>query len=251
MPYVNIKITREGATCGVTDLLMHVLDKRPATAAPGVGPVLATALVAAVADPKSFRSGRNFSAWIGIRARRDRNAAPATIELKRAGASLILMTPSSVATGMRMCRSRESSRHRDRFENAGHESFVAAAGEVIRPTEKDCTCIGVENQPPSVLSSQLGHFESVQGRPCTSGSGPGYCRLFMNREARRRLKWFGGIGSSFKILQTFSFPVATTVPGRKDIHHPNGVIHRDSARFVYGCGGSRCWFDYSYDRSRW
>jgi transposase len=30
--------------------------------APGVGPVLATALVAAVADPKSFRSGRNFSA---------------------------------------------------------------------------------------------------------------------------------------------------------------------------------------------
>ena len=29
--------------------------------APGVGPVLATALVAAVADPKSFRSGRNFS----------------------------------------------------------------------------------------------------------------------------------------------------------------------------------------------
>ena len=35
-------------------------------AASGVGPVLATALVAAVADPKSFRSGRNFSAWIGM-----------------------------------------------------------------------------------------------------------------------------------------------------------------------------------------
>jgi transposase len=34
--------------------------------APGVGPGLATALVAAVADPKSFRSGRNFSAWIGM-----------------------------------------------------------------------------------------------------------------------------------------------------------------------------------------
>ena len=33
---------------------------------PGVGPVLATALVASVADPKSFRSGRNFSAWIGL-----------------------------------------------------------------------------------------------------------------------------------------------------------------------------------------
>ena len=33
---------------------------------PGVGPVLATTLVATVADPKVFRSGRNFSAWIGL-----------------------------------------------------------------------------------------------------------------------------------------------------------------------------------------
>ena len=32
---------------------------------PGVGPLLATALVASVADPKAFRFGRNFSAWIG------------------------------------------------------------------------------------------------------------------------------------------------------------------------------------------
>ena len=32
---------------------------------PGVGPVLATALIASVADPKTFRSGRDFSAWIG------------------------------------------------------------------------------------------------------------------------------------------------------------------------------------------
>jgi transposase len=33
---------------------------------PGVGPALATALVASVADPRAFRSGRNFSAWIGL-----------------------------------------------------------------------------------------------------------------------------------------------------------------------------------------
>jgi transposase len=32
---------------------------------PGVGPMLATALVASVADPRTFRSARNFSAWIG------------------------------------------------------------------------------------------------------------------------------------------------------------------------------------------
>jgi transposase len=35
-------------------------------AVPGVGPALATALVATVADPKAFRSGRDFSAWIGL-----------------------------------------------------------------------------------------------------------------------------------------------------------------------------------------
>ena len=33
---------------------------------PGVSPALATALVASVADPKAFRSGRDFSAWIGL-----------------------------------------------------------------------------------------------------------------------------------------------------------------------------------------
>jgi transposase len=33
---------------------------------PGVGPALATALVASVANPKVFRSGRDFSAWIGL-----------------------------------------------------------------------------------------------------------------------------------------------------------------------------------------
>lgn len=35
-------------------------------AIPGVGPALATALVASVADPNAFRSGRDFSAWIGL-----------------------------------------------------------------------------------------------------------------------------------------------------------------------------------------
>jgi len=33
---------------------------------PGVGPVLATALVASVANPRAFRSGRDFSAWVGL-----------------------------------------------------------------------------------------------------------------------------------------------------------------------------------------
>jgi transposase len=35
-------------------------------AIPGVGPALATALVASVADPRAFRSGRDLSAWVGL-----------------------------------------------------------------------------------------------------------------------------------------------------------------------------------------
>ncbi len=33
---------------------------------PGVGPLLASALVASIPDPKAFRSGRNLAAWIGL-----------------------------------------------------------------------------------------------------------------------------------------------------------------------------------------
>jgi transposase len=33
---------------------------------PDVGPALATALVAGVADPSAFRPGRDFSAWLGL-----------------------------------------------------------------------------------------------------------------------------------------------------------------------------------------
>jgi transposase len=35
-------------------------------ALPGVGPALAAAQLASVGDPKAFRSGRHFSAWIGL-----------------------------------------------------------------------------------------------------------------------------------------------------------------------------------------
>ncbi|QNT68736.1 IS110 family RNA-guided transposase [Defluviicoccus vanus] len=35
-------------------------------AIPGVGPLLASALVASIADPATFKSGRNLAAWIGL-----------------------------------------------------------------------------------------------------------------------------------------------------------------------------------------
>ncbi len=33
---------------------------------PGIGPIIATALIASVADPSMFRSGREMAAWIGL-----------------------------------------------------------------------------------------------------------------------------------------------------------------------------------------
>lgn len=41
------------------------MSKRLATI-PGVGPIIATAIIAAVADPKHFKSGRQFAAWLGL-----------------------------------------------------------------------------------------------------------------------------------------------------------------------------------------
>src|SRR6201986_1453405 len=42
------------------------VTSRRLDAIPGVGPALATALVASIADPRAFRSGRDFSAWVGL-----------------------------------------------------------------------------------------------------------------------------------------------------------------------------------------
>ena len=39
---------------------------RRLTTNPGIGPIGATALVAAVSDPHQFRSGRQFAAWLGL-----------------------------------------------------------------------------------------------------------------------------------------------------------------------------------------
>nr|WP_256465048.1 MULTISPECIES: transposase [unclassified Bradyrhizobium] len=47
-------------------------------AIPGVGPALATALVASIADPKAFRSGRDFSAWVGLVPKQSARAAAKT-----------------------------------------------------------------------------------------------------------------------------------------------------------------------------
>lgn len=46
---------------------------------PGIGPVTATAMVAAVDDPGRFRNGRHFAAWLGLVPRQDSTAGKARL----------------------------------------------------------------------------------------------------------------------------------------------------------------------------
>jgi transposase len=41
-------------------------DARRLMEVPGVGPIIASTVLAKVPDPKLFRSGRDFAAWIGL-----------------------------------------------------------------------------------------------------------------------------------------------------------------------------------------
>ncbi|CAD5293529.1 hypothetical protein BOSE62_71569 [Bosea sp. 62] len=47
--------------------------------APGVGPLLANALVASIPDPQAFRSGRNLAAWIGLVPRQNSSGGKETM----------------------------------------------------------------------------------------------------------------------------------------------------------------------------
>src|SRR4051812_13496369 len=46
-------------------------ESRRVETIPGIGVIGATAIAATVPDPKNFRSGRDFAAWIGIVPRQD------------------------------------------------------------------------------------------------------------------------------------------------------------------------------------
>src|SRR5262245_14148132 len=59
------------AEIGVIDKRIHAWhrsceDSRRLEEIPGIGPLVATALVAEIGDWKAFRSGRNLAAWIGL-----------------------------------------------------------------------------------------------------------------------------------------------------------------------------------------
>ncbi len=57
---------------------------------PGIGPIIATAIAATVADPNTFRSGREFAAWLGLVPRQNSTGARrASVELAKRGDSYL------------------------------------------------------------------------------------------------------------------------------------------------------------------
>ncbi|MDB5609354.1 MAG: putative family transposase, group [Bradyrhizobium sp.] len=47
---------------------------------PGIGPIIATAIAATVADPSIFRSGREFAAWLGLVPRQNSTGGKARLD---------------------------------------------------------------------------------------------------------------------------------------------------------------------------
>ena len=62
--YVNTRLTTLDAK--IVEICRAREDCRRLAAVPGVGPIIATALVASVDDARHFRSGRELAAWIGL-----------------------------------------------------------------------------------------------------------------------------------------------------------------------------------------
>ena len=107
-------------------------DSRRLEQIPGIGPIVATALVAEIGDWKQFRSGRNLAAWIGLVPKQHSTGGRGTArQHHQAGQSLL-----ALAAGRR-CHGRYQIR-----TPAWHEAALAYANNSA-PTDKGgggCAC---------------------------------------------------------------------------------------------------------------
>jgi transposase len=101
---------------GIADLEKQVLvwhknnpvSQRLATI-PGIGPIIATAIAATIADPNTFRSGREFAAWLGLVPRQTLPVAKrASVEL--ANEEIVISAVCSSTARTRFCFARRRSR---------------------------------------------------------------------------------------------------------------------------------------------
>ena len=69
-----VQIEISGLDKRITQIQRTNADCKRLTTIPGFGVILSTAVAATMADPKVFRTGRDFAAWIGLVPRQIRQA---------------------------------------------------------------------------------------------------------------------------------------------------------------------------------
>ena len=129
------------------------------------GPVLATALVASIADPKAFRSGRNFSAWIGLVPKQHSSGGKDRLgsiskqgdrylrSLFMAGALAVIRYAKIHGTkhrpGSRLCwrGGRQDRRHRTRQQDGANGLGDDGQGRALQATRRAC---GVNEIAPDI-----------------------------------------------------------------------------------------------------
>ena len=129
---------------------------------PGVGPALATALVASVADPKVFRSGRDFSAWIGLVpkqnssggkdrlgsiSKRGESLSAQSVHDRRAGGDPLCQNPryqaSALAYGVADAATHEGRSYRTRQQNRQDGVGDDGQGQTLQGTSRACGLNGI------------------------------------------------------------------------------------------------------------
>jgi hypothetical protein len=76
LAFVLISLGVAGAWVGTLDSLARYTCSRKLEKIPGIGPLAASALVASIADAKSFDNGQQVSAWFGLVPRQCSSGGP-------------------------------------------------------------------------------------------------------------------------------------------------------------------------------
>ena len=139
---------------------------------PGIGPIVATALVAEVGDWKAFSSGRNLAAWIGLVPKQHSTGGKERLGDFKTGQPIFAMAARCGRNGCHPIRA--SARHEAALARAYHEPPANQSRSRSRwPTRSH------------VWPGPCGSRGAVQGTKITTGSG------LAEREQRASTNWRG------------------------------------------------------------
>ena len=145
-------------------------------AIPGIGPALATALVASVADPNAFRSGRNFSAWIGLVPKQHSSLSAQPVHRRRTCRHPLCQDQwhpaSALAYGIAGAATDQSRRHRtcqqDRQNGLGHDGQRRA----LQGTRRTCGVTRSRRNIRRDVKGWEGEQHVMQGRSIRRSGQP-------------------------------------------------------------------------------